>query len=265
MPRLIIHLGVQKTATTSFQELLRQNAEGLLPRMAVHTPVAGTATGALGRSGLNYSLNPDAERERLLVEAIARVRREILPKECDCIVSHENLPGAVLGNGGTRRLYPHVGRIIQLLDQGFAPLVPEYVYYTREMPGWLESVHSQVVISDRYLAKLDQFLVEMADCGTWAGLEERIRWQVGSERLRVFRLEDEREAARPGQQLLRFAGLSQAEVDALSGVARLNTRVPAGALEFVRRLNGSALEQMALHDVVQQVLENLPLFVADGS
>ena len=150
MPRLIIHLGVQKTGTTSFQARLMQNAEVLAPRLAVFTPVRGTPTQKLGRAGMNFSLDPDAVRERLLVEAITRVREEILPLGRDCLISHENLPGAVLGNGPTRRLYPQIGRIIGMLDAGFAPLVPEYVIYTREMAGWLQSVHAQVVISDRY-------------------------------------------------------------------------------------------------------------------
>ena len=263
MPRLIIHLGVQKTGTTSFQALLARNAEALLPRLAVHTPVRGTPTQKLGRAGMNFSLEPDAGHERLLVEAIGRVRDEIWPKGRDCLISHENLPGAVLGNGPTRRLYPQIGRIIHLLDAGFAPLVPEYVIYTREMAGWLESVHAQVVVSDRYLGTFEDFRVEMADCGTWADLEDRVRRQVGAERLRVFRLEDEPDAARPGQQVLRFAGLSQTEVDALPGVERLNTRVPAAVVEFVRRLNGSALGRAGLQDMVREVLENLALYAAD--
>lgn len=265
MPRLIIHLGVQKTGTTSFQARLMQNSDVLAPRMSVHTPVRGTPTQKMGRAGMNFSLDPDAERERLLVEAIARVHEEIWPLGRDCLISHENLPGAVLGNGPTRRLYPQIGRIIALLDAGFAPLVPEYVIYTRDMAGWLKSVHAQVVISDRYLGTFDDFLVEMADCGTWAELEGRVRRQVGPLRLRVFRLEDEVDAARPGQQILRFAGLSEAELAALPGVGRLNTRVPAAAVEFVRQLNGSALERAALQDVVRVVLENLPLFAKDGA
>ena len=265
MPRLIIHLGVQKTGTTSFQARLMQNAEVLAPRLVVFTPVRGTPTQKLGRAGMNFSLDPDAVRERLLVEAITRVREEILPLGRDCLISHENLPGAVLGNGPTRRLYPQIGRIIGMLDAGFAPLVPEYVIYTREMAGWLQSVHAQVVISDRYLGTFDQFRFEMADCGTWAELEERVRRQVGADRLRVFRLEDEPDAARPGQQILRFVGLNEAELAALPGVERLNIRVPVAAVEFVRRLNGSALERAALQDVVRVVLESLPLFAKDGA
>jgi hypothetical protein len=265
LPRLIIHLGVQKTGTTSFQARLMQNADMLAHRMSVHTPLRGTPAQKMGRAGMNFSLDPDAEREQLLVQAIARVREEILPTGRNALISHENLPGAVLGNGPTRRLYPQIGRIIELLDAGFAPLVPEYVIYTREMAGWLESVHSQVVISDRYLGTFDEFLVEMADCGTWAELEERVRRQVGPLRLRVFRLEDEPDAERPGQQILRFAGLSEAELAALPGIERMNTRVPASAVEFVRQLNRSALDRGALRDAVGIVLENLPLFAKDGA
>jgi hypothetical protein len=261
--RLIIHLGVQKTASTSLQGLLTLNDAALKPRLAAFTPVPYTPVPKMALTGLEFSLDPSPWRKELFGKMIARVRDDIAPWEQTCLISHENLPGAVLGNGPTRTLYPQIGQILEMLDQGFAPLVPEYVIYTREMADWKPSVHAQVVISDRYVGTLAEFRAEMADCGTWAELEARVKAQVGVERLRVFRMEDEPDADRPGQQLLRYAGVTQTEIDALRPVARLNTRVSQAGVEFARQLNLSALERPALKLAINTLLANQTLFSSD--
>ena len=107
---------------------------------------------------------------------------------------------------------------------------------------------------------------ETVDCGSWDGLGDRMRAQVGPDRVRFFRVEDESEPGKPGLQLLRHAGLSEADIAALSPLAgRRNPSLNAGALEFLRLVNGLGLERKARAGIAELVTANQSLFVAGGA
>ena len=255
VPRLYVHLGLAKTGTTSLQHFLARNAAALKAHVVVHTPAAGSPTQKMGRAAMEFSLDPSPERQAGLVAAIAAVRAGLVATGQDCLISHENLPGAVPGNGATRTLYPMILRILDLLDQGLAPMVPHYVMYLRDMQDWKRSVYGQVVISDRYAQTHDRYQADMADCGTWGELEARIRGHVGANRLSLFWLEDEPDPRFPGQQLLRLAGLAQTDIAALKPISKRNTRMAPAALEFVRQMNQLDLNapvQLKLVDLVSK-------------
>jgi hypothetical protein len=261
--KLILHLGAPKTGTTSLQRYLALNAGRLADRVEICTPTEGSPTREMGRSALLYSLDPSPKAEARLAAAI-RAQREALSGPGVTLISHENLLGAVPGNGGTRALYPHWQAILALLDEGFAPLRPQYAVYTREMAGWKASVHAQITVSDGYAAPLAAYLADYADCGDWTGLETAMRAGLG-DRLSFFRLEDETDAAHPGRQLLALAGLDAADCAALQPVStRSNPRVAPAALEFIRRLNEMDLPQGARFKVVRLVTQNQALFANEG-
>ncbi len=261
---LIIHLGAPKTGTTSLQRYLALNAGRLAGRLEICTPTEGSPTREMGRAALRFSLEQTPEARARLVAAIA-AQAKALTGEGAVLISHENLLGAVPGNGGTATLYPHWQEILGLLDAGFAPMQPQYVVYTREMSGWKASVHAQITISDGYSATLAEYLADHADCGDWPGLEAQMRAVLGA-RVSFFRLEDEADSAHPGHQLLRLAGLSEAECGALHPFgARANPRLPTGALEFIRRINTLDLPAGARFKVVRLVTQNQALFIPEGA
>lgn len=261
--RLIVHCGVQKTGSTSLHHFLGRNRASLEGRVAVLTPARGTPARVLGRTAAHYSLDPSAENAARL-QAAAEALRAALPADPGtCLVSHENLPGAMIGRGGETRLYPHVTDILDAIDRAMAPLAPEYVFYTREMEAWKRSVHNQAVKTDSYPRGLAEFLSETAGCGSWAEFEARLHAHLGAGRVAVFRLEDEPDPARPGRQLLRRAGLGPDEIAALSPVpAPRNQSLNAGALEFVRLLNTLDLDRHARTRVARLVTRNQQLFAA---
>ncbi len=236
MRRLIVHLGVQKTGTTSLQNFLARNRAALAGRMAVLTPTKDSPLRGVGRAATAFSLAPSAASEAALAQALADCMLDIAATGTT-LLSHENLPGAVIGNGGTVQLYPKIAQILALVDAAFKPLVPEYVIYTRDMPAWKRSVHGQVIRTDGYTRTLPDFLAETEDCGDWADLAARMTAAVGP-RVTVFRLEDEPHAQFPGTQLLRHAGLTDADIAALNPIpGRQNRAMNAGALEFARLVN----------------------------
>ena len=259
--RLIVHLGLQKTGSTSLHHFLQKNAAALEPRLQILTPRRESPTRAMGRIAALFSLDP--AREGDFTAAIAAVRAEIgADSRPVTLISHENLPGAMPGRGGTATLYPALEEIVARLDTHLAPFVPEYALFTRDMGAWKRSVWGQAVRSDGYAEPFETFLAETADCGTWESLGQRLR-AAAPGRAHVFALEDEPDPARPGTQLLRLAGLSEAEISALAPQTRSsNTALNSGSLEFLRLLNSLKLDREPRRRVAELAIRNQALFVS---
>lgn len=262
---LTVHMGVQKTASTALHHLLNLNAAALAGRLGVQLPTPGTPMQQMGRAAMRFSLDPTAKTEAALADRIAAVRAGIDALDLPVLISHENLPGAMIGNGGTTTLYPMIERILALLEAGLAPYRPQYAVYTRDMGRWKKSVYNQAVKTDGYRRSYAEFLAETADCGSWAGLEARMAAAVGPDRVRFFALEDEADPARPGQQLLAHAGLPPAALAALAPLSwRPNESLNPGSLEFARRLNALELAPAPRRKVMQLVAQNQALFAAEA-
>ena len=259
--RLIVHMGVQKTGSTSLHHFLQVNRERLAPALTVLTPKRGTPTRDMGRAAALYSVHLDEVHETRLSEAITTVKDQIDTFPGTCLISHENLPGAMIGRAGTVTLYPHLEAILARLDTFLAPYVPEYVIYTREMGVWKRSAHNQAIRSDGYAGDYDTFLTETAEAGDWDGLANRFE-AAAPGRAHVFRLEDEPDRSRPGTQLLKLAGLSDDDIDALKPQRkRRNESLNPGSLEFMRQINTLALAPKHRRSVADLVEKNQGLIV----
>lgn len=259
--RVILHCGVQKTASTSLQRMLHRNAAALTGQIEVLTPIRGSLTRELGHTAMQFSLDPSSRLEARLGKLARKLRDTLLAGTGPVLISHENLPGAMIGKGGVATLYPHLERITDLLNAQLAPLRPEYVFYTRQMDDWKRSVYNQAVKTDGYTEPCQTFLDATADCGGWNDLERRMQAHLGAGRVTFLRLEDETDETRPGRQLLRLAGLSDATIATLTPIRRRrNQRLTPGALEFLRRLNGLELEHATRSRIVDLVAANQTLF-----
>lgn len=264
--QVTVHMGVQKTASTAFHHLLHRNAERLQGRLVVRTPAPNTPTRAAARAAIAFSLAPNDDNRRALAGHIGVLRDELLATEGPVLVSHENLPGAMPGNGGEVALYPRIGRILALLQEHLAPLAPRFAFYTREMGAWKKSVYNQAVKTDGYAHTWEDFQAETAQCGTWDEMRARVEAEVGADNARFFRLEDEDEPMRPGQQLLAYAGLGADEIAALEPLAwKSNESLNAGSLEFMRQINRVGLAPQPRMKVMQLVVQNQALFAPAGA
>ncbi len=262
--RLIIHCGVQKTGSTSLQHFLGRNRDKLAGRLAILTPVKGSATRDLGNAAMRFSLRPSDKRMMRLRECAMLLRDAILRQDAGTVLlSHENLLGAMPGNGGTVSLYPQLEPIVDALERAFAPLRPDYAIYTRGMDAWKRSVHSQAICSDGYTGTLAEFLSETEACRDWSDVQRRLELAVGPTRARFFRVEDEPTPERPGQQLLHHAGLSATEIAALSPArGRRKVRMNTGSVEFQRLVNQLKLDRAARRAIRELIAGNQGLFAS---
>ena len=258
-PRLILHCGVQKTGSTSLHQFLQRNCDTLRQTLTVLTPTKGSATRSLGRAAAKFSLDPRAEHE--FVTAIKTVRNLIMAESAPCLISHENLVGAMIGRAGVTTLYPHIIRITDLLDEHFSPFVPEYVFYIRDMDAWKRSVYGQAVKSDHFPRSFTAFQKETENCGSWDDFFARVLTHVGKNRARVFAVEDETLPEYPGTQLLKYAGLSESQIFQLAPqMARRNKSLNAGSLEFMRLVNSLRLASETRREIARLITQNQTLF-----
>ena len=258
--RLILHMGVQKTGTTSLQHFLRRNSDVLANRMLVMVPTAKSVCRLVGRAAWDYSQGIVGKAE--LIAAIETARDTMRASDQDtCLLSHENLCGAMPGTGDLLDLYPHLPEIMQLLDKHLAPLVPEYVFYTRDITRWKSSVHNQVVKSNSYTHALERFRADTAALTDWDDLKARLTAAVGADRITWVALEDEGDRTRPGQQLLKIAGLNDADIAALDPIPEnRNESLTQGALEFMRLANSLELPRNLRRELAKSVKQNQPIF-----
>ncbi|MBK4214874.1 hypothetical protein JJJ17_02930 [Paracoccus caeni] len=263
--RLIVHLGVQKTGSTGIQRHLHRNAAALADRLILRTPDEGSPMRPLGRAAVHYSLKPSNDSATALAIAFEAVLADLPGNDLPVLLSHENLAGAMPGNGGEIALYPALPNILQIILKSASGFSTDFVVYTRNMARWKASVWAQAVRTDGYTRPEDQFLNETAAMPGWGDLMRRLSEVAGSDRVTRFKLEDEAQDGHPGRQLLRHAGLDDASIDALEALdGQANRRLSQSSTEFLRRLNGMALNPHARGKVVDLVARNQHLFTADA-
>lgn len=262
--RLILHLGLHKTGSTAIQRHLNRNAEALAHRLVIRTPEEGSPTRPLGRAALAYSLAPGKATETALRDAVAGLLSSLPDNDLPVLISHENIAGAMPGKGGETDLYPVLPQILRLIREAAPSFSIEFVYYTREMRAWRPSVWSQLVRTEGYQGDYAAFDAEIGELPGWGDLDRRLRQAAGPCQLTRLRLEDETVPRRPGRQLLRHAGLSDAEIDGLRQLeGDANERLSATSTEFMRLLNGLSIHPHARRRVSDLVGRAQHLFAAD--
>lgn len=248
--RLIVHPGVQKTGSTAIQRHLRRNEGALSGHLIVRTPEEGSPMRPLGRAAIAFSLSPSTDKAQALRLAFRAVLDTLPTNDLPVLISHENLAGAMPGNGGETRLYPALPQIAVLLAQEAREFALDFVIYTRNQKAWRPSVWAQAVRTDGYRRSLVEFEAETANLPGWGDLVRRLASEIGVTR---FKLEDEGDLSRPGHQLLRHIGLDDGVACALAPLDG-----PANS-----RLNGLSLNPHAHGRIVDLVARAEHLFAAD--
>lgn len=263
--RVVVHLGLQKTGTTSLHHALGLNRAALAGRVTALVPDRGSPLRRLGMAAMGFSLSPDAATETALRAELGHLRDMLLSADGALLVSHENLCGAMPGRARTDALYPALERILALCDDCLAPLDPHYVLTLRDPDAWKHSVWAEAVRSDGYTRSRSDFMEAMAGLVSWDDLVARAAASVGSDRLTVLRVEEMRDLQRPADRLLSLLGLQDADIARLAPLPRLGkTRLNEGALEFLRKANALGLGSRTRRRLSDLVVREQALFMAES-
>ena len=246
MKRLIVHVGMPKTGSTSIQRMLLRLRE-LLRARGVHVPRTG-----LARTGKHHLLDRRSH-------GISTERWALLAQEIRCTAAGDPRGG----NHGTARGKPAAPRFVISAEEFAKPgyraataarlaelaeredLEVDIVGYVRPQWQFLESVYTQRVHGLRIGATFDRFVADMLEAGERSELDYNVvfapyRAAFGA-RVRVFALELSR---LPDGLLAHFLGQCGVHDGAslAAGLARANPRRNAKATE-VRRLVYAELDR----------------------
>lgn len=262
---VIIHIGVHKAGSTSIQSRLDASRSILEGRFAIFhqgdnsTLELRKACQALHRSFVAKAPITEAQEQ---IRLSARDMVE-LSRNRKILVSDEELAGFMVGRGGTRRVYPALEEIALTLVKSFAPLAVSFVVYEREPISWLRSAYNQAVKHHRLGVTFDVFERQVFHPESVSKTADRLRRLLGEESVRsVDFVQDANGKFGLGERLFRIAGLDDTTISALPAAEDSNSSLNHGALELIRRLNQTRLENDALRIVRQTVIRNQGLFAA---
>ncbi|WP_424832393.1 hypothetical protein [Ruegeria sp.] len=236
-PRVIFHLGFQKTGTTSVQALLNSNLSLLSD---VDVRVYGDATKDLRAAGKNFCAEPSPDREKELIKTLERHFSLVFDNgKPVCLISDENILGRV-PYSNTGDVVSWAERILPVIEGCASGTDLAFHFYTRPAESWRNSMYRQCVkragVTGSYgvWARSSPFQEDWPDWKEWA---DRISKATSAPVTFTCMDEELKSGAVLGTALLENAGLSEAAINALIPVERQNMALSDAALQFMRFVN----------------------------
>jgi|GEM_PF-5558699 len=234
--RLILHLGLPKTGSTTLQTLLGRN-QGVL-------------------SAHLRAITPKKWGTRPLRQACARYHNRAFLGE-DLTELAEGVRAA------TREVLDAAPDLAQLIVEAAPEYDVDIMVMTRAYKGWLRSVHNQAIRTDACPLDLEAFAAK-APSGPDAGLHTPVAALIdamGADRVTVLPMEDDiKGRVGIGSGLLALAEVPDAVVEKLRRPPPLNTSYGPNALEFMRLINAEDVPQRFQRTVRMVVDKNQDLF-----
>ncbi len=250
--RVFIHIGLPKTGTTTFQEMLRENAVAL-QEFGLATMTDGAALGDFSRQSgriARYGRMDLTARWRMK-RAARRLAEEVMAQPADTVlVSHENLPG-----WRTDNLYrvPYAQAAKIALDELRAALAECDVHWIlglRDSEAHLRSSYTFLSQRKGVCAPFDSW----ARANGSEKLEKLIEDAVVDlgKNAYVFRMEDEVASGKPwGHNILEYIGIPPEQRAQLKDVSARNQSVPKDLLPYVHKVNAMRLPKKIRHEIIE--------------
>lgn len=259
--RIVAHLGLMKTGTTTIQSTLRRNAVALRGRVAVVAQDGATAL--VRRHGQRFFQNGRADAEAPLRDALAGLRATLERDGAPvAIVSDENLYcRQVYSDDGD--LFAWTRQALPILAEAFDGHDMTFAFYGREPVAWMQSAWRQMVKRARCTVDFDAWRAALPFDPDWSERFAELR-EIGGSPIVALDMDAEAAQDRLGVGLFRLAGLTPAEIAAIDWSPARNESLPFGATEFMRRVNASDLPYRMVLRVSDLVEASRDMFVSEG-
>lgn len=257
--RIIFHIGPPKTATTTFQAMLRLNAGRIAPYAAVSAKDRLTLN--LRGAAKPRGHVPEWLR-RFLVRQSARqfaARVGRMPFRT-LVVSDENLLGFLSATLFRIRYDQGPRLVVEALEAALPDYDLQYIGYLREPRAWLRSCHNQATKRGLVAEGADDWMGAHDDLDGPRRLLEDMGRHLGA---RFHLAGMEAEIARDGlagRAVLDLAGVPGAVFDALERPGAENQSLGPAALRLVELVNGAGLPDAHRRTVTRLIRDNPQLF-----
>jgi len=180
--KLYLHIGIEKTGTSSIQSFLHENRKLLLEKYKILYPVTGLWVDKshhdLAFSAINSKLHTDNPKnfDSLFME----LTDEIEQSNCESV-----LISSEIFRGLHETIYFDI--FIRKLQTYFSEI--ELLVFLRDQPYWLLSMYNQYVkdLSIGYCDKFENFYELMKDKMDYLNMIDRWNEYIGKEKIHIFR------------------------------------------------------------------------------
>lgn len=266
--RIIIHLGLPKTGTTTIQEFFSINKTSLKQFIAV------SPKDNLTKSTRKWALR--SARWRGVPRWIARTGYNIALKQLvskvktldfnTLVISDETLVGFQAKNLLSKDISCIIANT-KCLVKAFSEFQVEYVAYTRENPAWMRSLYNQDFKRRRTVLSYTQWLSNYPENNSAIKVIKSLENALGANKLHVFSMESEISSGlRLGGSILRLAGLDDQYIMSLIMPELKNQSLPDSAIKLLRKFHSNPIFKGIVYRILAKIVIATPeLFASDLS
>ena len=236
----MIHAGFHKTGTTTLQETLEANRSILEPHLDLHLR-KDMDMRVFSAATRHFSLHRNkASKQRILEEAEFFFAKLDPRDERPIFVSHENLSGTFIGDGGVMR-YAAAPIALGIIHQAWinvmgSPVGFEALYTTRNK-GWIASCHWQRVKNNRETRSLQTYLEKYAAAADLGAVVRQAQEMIAPSPVYDFAIEN---CEHPTKATLELLGLEHLWAQ-MNLIPNANTTLSEQAREEMLALNQSGI------------------------
>lgn len=202
--KVYIHGGFHKTATSSIQKLLADNAPLAPSGYRFYVYREHTLVRDLYKRLLFYWRVPSSLALKRVRTGLERLREEMVSQQTQtAIVSLESLCGQLPNHRNSASIYPHANTILKEVADVFAADEPVFMFSTRNVRSWIESLYYYRVRSRGTRMKLEEFAA-VAKYRTldWDNLVDEVMKDIEAPRHVVAMEDDLKSPLGPGSTIL---------------------------------------------------------------
>ena len=230
--KIILHIGVHKTATTHIQSLL-QSGTDLLKENGVTVSLPKT----LRQEWLGVFLSVANKADEDITEAEIQRLRQIAPNGKRWIVSEENFAGIPYDFMVTEGFYPNVKRRLALFKRLFPHADIELFFSVRRYDRFYRSLYLEVVRNRGYIPFEKYYREESFSEYSWKAFLDRVTQVIPEEKITLWCYEE-------------IAEILPAVIDKMAGFACYGQLAAKYATKRTRpSLSAKALEMLASEDL----------------
>lgn len=229
--KIVLHLGVHKTGTTTIQRTLQVSRS----RLPINTEVVPRTNKRLAEMAAitNDIRNvADAEAASTALELLATQLAGNFSMVERLLISHEDLLGVLPGKGDIKGLYPFAETFLPPLISGLQKMGAsvEVVIYVRDFKDWQRSIFRHLNRADPTRRYAPRKFAERHDLpGNWSVFRSQIATALSSVPVHFVQFEDDRSTGTLGTALYRYLGLSVEERSRLHSLPAQNVSIEDAA------------------------------------
>ena len=255
--KVVFHLGLTKTGSTTIQEMLSLNFASLNKRMSL--AVKDARAEKLRNAGKACAEKQDwSSRRRLKKETKAFFDWVSAEGKEVALYSDETTFGGI-PYWSSGHIFEQGNSVLSIIERTGRAFDLEFVFYYRDFERWERSVYNQMVKWDGYAETFEYWQNHQPYPQDWDRNFEQLTHGLKTP-VTLVKMEDEVANGVLGYTLLHKAGLTMHEFEQLEQPRPANVSLNKAQLEFMRVVNKLDLDTVQRRAVAKVVVEQQALF-----